>query len=136
MSLSMRLGKIKCAAIWVGLCDCIAALLILRSVGNFTKRWLLSSNVSTNVDGCTVAPTLACNRVTRGNFTPTFPLPVPQYCGRTVPRKIGTGSESLPSHCLPRIYFGGLLVSPRMYLNIMDLPIPSELVIGCDFTSY
>ena len=29
----VRLGKIKCAAIWVGLCGCIAALLILRSVG-------------------------------------------------------------------------------------------------------
>jgi len=29
----VRLGKIKCAAIWGGLCGCIAALLILRSVG-------------------------------------------------------------------------------------------------------
>jgi hypothetical protein len=29
----VRLGKIKCAAIWVGLCVGIAALLILRSVG-------------------------------------------------------------------------------------------------------
>ena len=32
----VRLGKIKCAAIWVGLCGCIAALLILRSVGIFS----------------------------------------------------------------------------------------------------
>jgi len=31
----VRLGKIKCAAIWVGLCGCIAALLILLSVGIF-----------------------------------------------------------------------------------------------------
>jgi len=29
----VRLGKIKCAAIWVGLCGGIAALLILRRVG-------------------------------------------------------------------------------------------------------
>ena len=29
----MRLGKIKCAAICVGLCGCIAALLILQRVG-------------------------------------------------------------------------------------------------------
>jgi hypothetical protein len=41
----VRLGKIKCAAIWVGLCGCIAALLILRSVG------ILSSVFSTVVDG-------------------------------------------------------------------------------------
>ncbi len=31
----VRLGKIKCAAIWVGLCGGIAALLIIRSVGIF-----------------------------------------------------------------------------------------------------
>jgi len=39
----VRLGKIKCAAICVGLCGGIAALLILRSVG------ILSSDVSTNI---------------------------------------------------------------------------------------
>ena len=32
----VRLGKIKCAAIWVSLCVGIAALLILRSVGIFS----------------------------------------------------------------------------------------------------
>jgi len=31
----VRVGKIKCAAIWVGLRDWIAALLILRSAGIF-----------------------------------------------------------------------------------------------------
>jgi len=35
----VRLGKIKCAAIWVGLCVGIAALLILRSVGIFVCRF-------------------------------------------------------------------------------------------------
>ena len=37
----VRLGKIKCAAIWVGLCVCIAALLILRSVGILSSVLLL-----------------------------------------------------------------------------------------------
>jgi len=40
--LLVRLGKIKCAAIWVGLCSCIAALLILRSVGIFDCRFNVS----------------------------------------------------------------------------------------------
>jgi len=31
----LRLGEIKCAAIWVGLCIGISALLILLSVGFF-----------------------------------------------------------------------------------------------------
>jgi len=50
----VRLGKIKCAAICVGLCGCIAALLILRSVGILVV--FLSVYVST-----VGRPTLACN---------------------------------------------------------------------------
>jgi hypothetical protein len=40
----LRLGKIKCAAIWVGLCVGIAALLILRSVSIFLS--VVSKNVN------------------------------------------------------------------------------------------
>jgi len=50
----VRLGKIKCAAIWVGLCGCIGALLILRSVGIFVFRFNVS--LMSVVSFATLAP--------------------------------------------------------------------------------
>ena len=48
------LGKIKCAAIWVGLCVGIAALLILRSVGIFVCRFTVC--LMSVVSSVTLAP--------------------------------------------------------------------------------
>ena len=64
----VRLGKIKCAAIWVGLCGCIAALLILRRVGILSTVFLLVYVTSVG------RPTLAPNVPRAGDRNPVLRL--------------------------------------------------------------